>query len=110
MIEQIIKDYLDGHFDVPSFLERPEKPPERYILLEKTGSSESNYINSATFAFQSYAESLFEAAKLNEQLKKCLNQSIEIAEISKAKLNTDYNFTDPERHEYRYQAVYDFKY
>jgi len=110
MIEKIIKDYLDGHLLLPSFFERPEHPPEKYILLEKTGSSESNYINSATFVFQSYAPSLYEAAELNEELKSSVKKIIEVTDVSKAKLNTDYNFTDPEIHEYRYQAVFDFKY
>lgn len=110
MIELIIKNYLDGHLPVPSFFERPEHPPTRYILLEKTGGAESNHINSATFAFQSYAESLYEAAMLNEKLKTVINESIELAEISRAKLNSDYNFTDPETKEYRYQAVFDFTY
>lgn len=110
MIEVIIKNYLDSHLDVPSFLERPEKPPKQYILIEKTGSSKNDYINSATLAFQSYAESLFEAASLNEKLKTVLEESIYNTDISKAKLNTDYNFTDPETKEYRYQAIYDFKY
>lgn len=108
MIEVIIKKYLDGHLNVPSFLIRPETPPKQYILIEKTGSSKTDYINSATFAFQSYAESLFEAATLNEKLKAVLEESIYETDISKAKLNTDYNFTDPETKEYRYQAVYDF--
>lgn len=108
MIEVIIKNYLDSHLDVPSFLERPENPPKQYVLIEKTGSSKNDYINSATLAFQSYAESLFEAATLNEKLKNVLEELIYEANVSKAKLNTDYNFTDPETKEYRYQAVYDF--
>lgn len=110
MIEEIIKKYLDGHFAAPSFLERPENPPERYIIFEKTGGSETNHIDSATIAFQCYAESLYEVAKLNVKLKTCLNEMIYFTDISKAKLNSDYNFTDPETKEYRYQAVYDFKY
>lgn len=110
MIEKTIKDYLDSHLNVPSFLERPENPPETYVLFEKTDGAESNHINSGTFAFQSYAPSLFEAAKLNVKVKACLNEMIYFTDISKAKLNSDYNFTDPETKEYRYQAIYDFKY
>lgn len=108
MIEIVIKEYLDGHLSVPSFLERPEKPPERYVLFEKTGGGKNNYLPSSTFAFQSYGPSMFEAAKLNEELKEVIEAMIEIAEISKIKLNSDYNFTDTETKEYRYQAVFDF--
>lgn len=110
MIEEIIKNYLDGHLNVPSFLVRPENPPDKYVLFEKTGGSELNHIDGATFAFQSYAPSLFEAAKLNVHVKAYLNEMIFFTGISKAKLNSDYNYTDPETKEYRYQAVYDFTY
>jgi len=110
MIELIIKNYLDGHFIAPSFLERPEDPPERYIIFEKTSGSKRNYIHTETFVFQSHAESLYEAAKLNEALKECLDNIIYDTNLSRSKLNSDYNFTDPETKEYRYQAVYDFTY
>ncbi len=35
MIELVIKNYLDGQLSVPVFLERPEKPPKKYVLFEK---------------------------------------------------------------------------
>lgn len=110
MIELILKKYLDEQLDVPSFFERPIKPPQKYILIEKTGGSKSNQVNGATVAFQSYAPSLFDAASLNEELKTALENSIYHTELSKAKLNSDYNFTDPETKEYRYQALFDFIY
>ena len=74
MIETEIKEFLDGHLSVPSFLERPEEPPDFYILFEKTSGGSNNYLPSSTFAFQSYAPSLYEAAALNEKLKMLLNQ------------------------------------
>lgn len=107
MIEIVIKQYLDTHLSVPAFLERPEKPPEKYVLFEKTGSSESNYLLSATFAFQSYAPSMYEAAQLNEELKEVAKNMLVLDEISKIKLNSDYNYTDTTTKEYRYQAVFD---
>ena len=42
MIEIIIKQYLDSHLSVPSFLEQSGKMPDSYILFEKTGSSKRN--------------------------------------------------------------------
>lgn len=107
MIEIVIKEYLDGHLAVPSFLERPKNPPEQYVIFEKTSSSKSNYLPAATFAFQSYAPSMYEAAVLNEELKEVIESMITLDSISKIKLNSDYNFTDTETKEYRYQAVFD---
>lgn len=109
MIELVIKKYLDNHLPVPSFLERPEEPPDRFVLFEKTGSAKSNYIPSSTFAFQSYAKSMYEAAKLNEEVKEVIEEMITLDEISSVKLNSDYNYTDTTTKEYRYQAVYDIK-
>lgn len=107
MIETEIKEFLDGHLSVPSFLERPEEPPDFYILFEKTSGGSNNYLPSSTIAFQSYAPSLYEAAALNEKLKIAVESMITLDSISKIKLNSDYNFTDTETKEYRYQAVYD---
>lgn len=107
MIEIVIKEYLDGHLSVPSFLERPEKPPEKYVLFEKTSSGENNLLPNSTFAFQSYGPSMYEAALLNDELKKAVKNMIELNEFSKIKINSDYNFTDTERKLYRYQAVFD---
>lgn len=107
MIEIIIKQFLDVHLSVPSFLELPENKPRRYVVFEKTGSSKANHLPGATVAFQSYAESKYEAAKLNEEVKEVVEDLIVLNEIRGIKLNSDYNFTDTTTKEHRYQAVYD---
>ena len=110
MIEIIIKNYLDGHLDVPSFLEKSGAMPDTYVLFEKTSSTQSNYLKSATFAFQSYAPSMYQAALLNEKVKDVVLKLDTLAEVSGVSLNSDYNFTDTETKEYRYQAVFDINY
>lgn len=110
MIEIIIKNHLDNHLSFPAFTEKPSSAPKRYVLIDKTGSSKSNHLPSATIAFQSYAESKYEAAKLNEELKDVVEQMIVLNEIRGLDLNSDYNFTDTTTKEYRYQAVYDIRY
>ena len=107
MIEIVIKQFLDKHLAAPSFLEKPANPPERYVLFEKTSGGEKDQISSSTFAFQSYAESMYEAAKLNEELKRAVKDLIIENDISRVKLNSDYNFTDTTTKEHRYQAVFD---
>lgn len=109
MIELVIQNYLTEHLSVPSFLER-DKSVKEFVLFEKTSSSKRDHVTSATFAFQSYAKSLYEAAKLNEELKQVVEQMIELSEISSISLNSDYNFTDTQIKEYRYQAVFDINY
>ena len=106
MIEKIIYDYLNDQ-GFSAYMQKPKDPPSEYVLIEKTGSSKTNYINSATIALQSYADSLYLAATLNEAVKAAVDDIIVLDSICSASLNSDYNFTDTTTKEYRYQAVYD---
>ena len=99
MIETTVLDYLSSALPEPCSLEVPERPPARFVLLEKT-----------TFAVQSYAPSLFEAAELNERVKAAMDDLILLPDIFSAKLDSDYNFTDTATKQYRYQAVYNITY
>lgn len=110
MIEKIILDYLNSTLSVPTYMEVPRKAPESYVLIEKTGSSEFNHIKEATLAVQSIAPTLYEAATLNEAAKAALDGSISLAAVTRARCNSDYNFTDTTTKSYRYQAVYDITY
>lgn len=107
MIEKIVIDYLENELDVPVFMEIPSNPPKSFVLVEKTGSRVSNHIYSATFAIQSFDESLYKTACLNEVVKSAMDNIIELDSVCKSTLNSDYNFTDTSSKKYRYQAVYD---
>ena len=50
MIEKIVLDYLNGVLKVPCYMEAPEKPIAPYVVIEKTGESETNKIFSGTLA------------------------------------------------------------
>lgn len=110
MIELTIYNWIKSRLDVPVYFERPDRLPVRFVLMEKTSGFRKNNICSATFAFQSYAESMYEAAVLNENVKKAVDSLIESPQIGGLSLNGDYNFTDTEEKIPRYQAVYDFRY
>ncbi len=107
MIEKIVCDFLEKELKIPTYPEKPEKKLKKYILIEKTGGSSSNFISSATIAVQSYAESMFKAAELNEQVKAAMAKIVELPEIGAIRLNADYNYTDTETKSYRYQAVFE---
>ena len=107
MIEKIILDYMKEHASVPAHMQRPESPVDAYILIEKTGSGRENHVDESTIAIQSYAKSLYAAASLNEEVKELMESILELDEISSVQLNSDYNYTDPARKQYRYQAVFD---
>lgn len=107
MIEKKIIEYFNQAEGLPAaYMMRPEEVPERYILIEKTGSRKKNHILSSTFAFQSYGPTLLSAAELNEQVKATVEKMIELDEIISISLNSDYNFTNTANKQPRYQAVF----
>lgn len=108
MIEKTLYDYLNAKLTVPAYMELPaDGYPSSYVLIEKTGSSRENRIDRATVAIQSIAPTLYEAAVLNEHVKGAMDDAVELGDISRVELNSDYNFTDQTKKEYRYQAVFD---
>lgn len=110
MIEQVLIKYLNNKLGVPVYMEHPSEKPASYVVLEKVGGGRRNYLKSATIALQSIASTLEQAAFLNEKVKKCMDELIELPRVSKSELNSDYNFTDSTTKTYRYQAVYDILY
>lgn len=107
IIEEVVRDYLDAKLTAPVLLQRTSTMTGSYVMIEKTGGGQSNRINSATLAIQSYGDSIHAASDLNEQVKEAMDGIVELAGISNVTLNSDYNFTDEERDEFRYQAVYE---
>lgn len=108
MIEKIVLNHLMEKMTVPVYMEEPEEPPEAYIIIEKTGSGGKDQLKTATLAIQSYGKSMEQAAQLNEDMKEAMEDIENQNPVSRAQLNSDYNFTDTNTKRYRYQAVYDF--
>ena len=115
MIEQKIYEYLKSEFEgsgVDVFMQVPDPNPAPdyrtpFIVIEKTGASVENWIAESTFAIQSYAPTLFEAASLSEQVVKTMFGAIALDDVTRVQLNSEYNFTDTETRRPRYQAVFD---
>lgn len=113
MIETALIRYLNNKLDVQAYAEypEPENAPSQFVLMEKTGSGVSNRLSRATIALQSYADTLLDAMRLNEEVKAAMDELPgELDSITRSKLNSDYNFTDTSTRKYRYQAVYDITY
>lgn len=110
MIELLVKNHLATQINVPVLFEHPQNAPSTYLVVEKTSGSVTDYLKSARIAIQSYGASLFAAATLNEQVKAAMDLMARVDEVSQVELNSDYNFTDTNFKEYRYQAVFDINY
>jgi len=106
MIEKIVLDYLKSK-SINAYMERNNGIKGDFVLIEKTGSGEENHIKNSTLAVQSFSDSLYNTALLNEKIKELMKQIIELDEVSKCSLNSDYNYTIPNTKEYRYQAIFD---
>ena len=107
MIEEIIYKYLKNKTSANWYLMRPKTVPKKYGLIEKTGQSKEEHLTSSSFAFQSYASTLQEAAELSDELKTALENIVEdVNNISKCSLEGEYNFTNTETKQPRYQAVF----
>lgn len=113
MIEKTVHDYLEQTLTVPVCMEEPEHndpPRQTFVLIQKTGSSIENRIPTATLAIQSYADSLFNAAELNETVKQAMLDMITLDTINMVTLVSDYEFTKVSTKQPRYQAVFEIVY
>ena len=107
MIEKIVLDYLNDALGVKVCMEEEENMPQEYVLVEKTGSGKENHIFDATIVVQSFSDTMYHEAMLNEKVKAAMENIVVLDDITRCDLNTDYNYTDTSRKKYRYQAVFD---
>lgn len=106
MIEQIIIEYLNSLGNAPAYAEVPVEKPSRYFIVEKTGAASVNHIYTATIVIQSYSSvSLLDAMNMNDLVKDGMGD-FDSPYLGSVKLNADYNFTNTNTKEYRYQAVF----
>lgn len=108
MIEIIICNYLTEKLGCPVLAEKPQRPYNNIVFVERTGGR-GKFIKETTVALQSYAATLYEAAELNERVIAAMLDIIELDTVVDVSLNQNYNFTDTSTKEYRYQAVFDIK-
>lgn len=112
LIEAIVISHLASELKTDNvFAERPADPPAQYYVIEKTSAGEKNHVSRATVAVQSISSgSMLEAAQMSKDAEKAMKRLISVANVSAVRLNSAYNFTNPETKEYRYQAVFDIYY
>jgi hypothetical protein len=104
MIETKIIDYLNSNLEANTYMEQPEEKPVRFYIMERTAGGETNHIREGSFSVQSYAPTLYEASLMNNAMINVFKGLVELPEVSRVVLNSDYNFTDPTTQQYRYQA------
>lgn len=107
MIEEKLYRFLKTKLDgVTVCLERPETKPEYYVLLQRTGGTEINYISSATIDIISKAPTLYKAMELDEKVRTAMRDFVSVDNVSSCTLNASGNWTDTTTHEYRYHSTF----
>lgn len=113
IIEQKVREHLLGRIEgiEEIRMEVPENPPEKYILIQKTGNRPGSGVENPVVAVQSICRtSKYDAAVLNESVKAAMKDFAEgKRNVFGCSLNTDYDFTNSRTKEYRYQAVFQFQ-
>lgn len=107
-IEKTIYDYMNGDDSgllVPCYSEIPENPVPSYTTFERTGTAEENGIQTITFAFMSYADTLLEAVNLNDDVIEAVKKMVMLDEIFGVRIQSAYNSTDTRTKKRRYTAV-----
>ncbi len=111
MLEITLKNYLEKVLSVPCKLEVPQDLPEKLIRIERLSAQyPCPGMSTVRIAVQSYAQTLYGAALLNEIIKAAMEDFDTLADISAAKLLNDHPFPDTGTKRYRWQAVYDITY
>lgn len=106
MIETVIYDYLKNTKQLAIYTEQPKSKPQAFYLMEKTAGGFLNGVNTSTITIQSYAQTLYDAALMNDVIKDAMLDAVSLDAVSGVRINSDYNFTDPTTKQYRYQAVF----
>lgn len=110
MIEVTVRDYLESMLSIPIFMEFPENPPDRFVILKKGDTTRDNWLETAVFIPESYGTSMMGAAELNHLVKNAMDSLTDLDNVSAADLAADYPAFDEKNKRYRYQAVYNVTY
>lgn len=112
MIEAIIRDYLNNStaISAPVYIDVPANPPAARIVIERTGGGMEEHIRNAQIAVQCYGTTRYNAASLHETVLTIMEALPELESISACNLNAEYDFTNTNTKEYRYQSVFDIVY
>lgn len=111
MLETIIRDYLSEKLDVPVECVKPKTKPEQYIMLHRIDGGQTDHISAGTLSVICISKSsLYDALLLSNKTKTILNKSIELHQISSAKLGGESGEVNSSERGYEYELIYNFYY
>ena len=76
----------------------------RSLNFSLSGMPQGVFSGTLSYVFNNFS---LRNEKFSSIVKEAMEKIVEMDDISKCQLNSDYNYTDTTRKKYRYQAVYD---
>lgn len=111
IIEQTVIEYLMEKLNIPAYAERPEKSTDSFFLIvERVGGSEQDFMRTAQVSVRSYAPSMYECSVLNEKVNDVMRDFDTVENISHCGVESNANYTDTQRKEYRSQTIFNIKF
>lgn len=107
MIEDILIK-LEDVLKVPVRLEFPKGEPKRFVIFEIVERQKNNYIDAVTVEFNSYAESKYQAAVLDKEVRHEVEKLIVNNQITSIKFGggSSGDSYDETMKRYRYRCYY----
>ena len=90
----------------PAYAEKPENAEGEYLVVDLISVSSQNYLNSATVAIRSYADSMADASDLNAAVMSYMNDFWTDPKIARCKIDTSYQINNPSVAQYKWQCIY----
>lgn len=109
-IEQKVKQYLEDKLHIPTRLQYPEELPDTFIVIQRTGGNEENFISHASLSIASIAPSLYEAMEMDHKVLLAMRTIADGITITGCRYNGGGNWTDPTSGQYRYRSYYEINY
>lgn len=103
MIEVHILNYLKSK-GFNAFTEHPQSETE-YILIQRTGETWAEHLNSANIALQCYSTTKYKTAQLYETIREIMRDFPELDEICSCKQIGGGDFPDVTQKKHRYQLI-----
>ena len=111
MIEDYTLRYLSAQLDgVPGAIGQPSPLPPTCFAIKKTDAETANLIPTDTISIYAYAPSEYEAAQLNERIKRAMLAMAGQDAICNVAFYTDFSDDDTEYKVPRYQSIYNVTY
>ena len=107
ILDHLVSEDIEG-IKENIYCERPEEPPDEYVLIERTSGTSKDMVAQAMVAVQSIStQSLYRAMVMDEAIVSAMRGMADSAAgVYGCHLNSHYNFTNTQTKEYRYQAVF----